>query len=135
MGILSWLMGGGDTVGKVVDGAGSALKGIGNWIDEKDFTPEEKSIALGKAVDQHLALVKLTNEENSVRSITRRYLAWLICLVSLFWGSVAMVFAILEKATIVKGMVEVSSAFYLGIAFVSVVAFYFGVQFIRGAGK
>lgn len=135
MGILSWLLGGGNTVDKVVDGAGSALKGIGNWIDEKDFTPEEKSIALGKAVDQHLALVKVTNEENSVRSVTRRYLAWLICGVVMFWASVAMVFAILEKKEVVVRMVEVSEAFYLGIAFVSVVAFYFGVQFIRGMAK
>lgn len=133
--MFSWLFGGGDTATKAVEVAGSALSGIGTWIDEKDFTEEEKSKTLAKAAETHLKLVELTANENSIRSITRRYLAWGIVGFTLFWASVAMVFAILEKEKIVNNMILVADAFYLGIAFSAVVVFYFGVAVTRSLLK
>lgn len=131
MGWFSGLFGGGDTAGKAIDAATGVLDGIGGWIDGKDFTEQEKSEALGRAVDAHLELVKATNSENSVRSITRRIMAWGIVAFTLFWGSVAMGFAIAGKEKIVNDMVSVMTAFNLGMAFVAVVGLYFGVQFLR----
>lgn len=131
MGWLTGLFGGGDTANKAIDSATTVLSGIGGWIDNKDFTPQEKSIALAKAADNHLELVKAINNENSVRSITRRIMAWGIVGFNILWASVAMIFIIIGKAEIVKDMVKVVEAFNLGIAFVAVITLYFGVQFMR----
>ena len=96
-----------------------------------DFTPQEKSVALAKAADNHLELVKAINNENSVRSITRRVMAWSIVGFNVFWASVAMTMVIAGKKDTVKDMIQVVEAFNLGIAFVAVITLYFGVQFMR----
>ena len=130
-GFLSNLFGGSDTASKTMDLVGDSVRGIGNFIDEQNFTPEEQSVALGKAVDMHLELVKATTNENSKRAVTRRWLAWGITGFVLTWSSVAMVFAIMDKVDIVNSMVQVVQAFHLGITFLAVIGFYFGVQLLR----
>ena len=129
--MLGWLFGGSKTADKTLDVASKALGGVGSWIDGKDFTPQEKSEAWSKAVDTHLKLVEATQNENSVRSITRRYLAWGITGFILFWASIGMVFAIIGKESIVAMMIDVAQAFYLGVSFLAVMGFYFGVQLLR----
>jgi len=82
MGLLSTIVGalfGGpkaaqDTVAFVAD----AAKGVGTWIDERNFTEEEKSKADQKNLETVLRGIELTRDENSARSVTRRYLAWSI---------------------------------------------------------
>lgn len=125
------LFGGGDKAGKAVDFATTAITGIGNWIDEKDFTPEERSKALAEAVKAHLELVKATANENSLRSVTRRWLAWGVGIFDAFWISVAMIFAIFGEQATVDRMVEVANTFYIGMITLAVFGFYFGVQLLR----
>jgi len=131
---MNWLtsiFGGSDTASKTMDLIGDSVRGVGNWIDEKDYTPEEKAKSLSEAVQAHLDLIKATANENSLRSVTRRWLAWAITAYILTWASVAMIFAILGKEDIVKNMIAVIEAFSLGWAFLAVVGLYFGVQLLR----
>lgn len=125
------LFGGSSKAEQAASFAETAIKGVGHYIDGKDFTPQEQAEQWAKAVDVHLELVKATANENSLRSVTRRWLAWGITGFMVFWGSVGMGFAIAGKKEIVTNMVAVADAFNLGIAFVCVVGFYFGVQLLR----
>jgi len=135
---MSWftgLFGGGETANKAMDIADKSLSGIGNWIDNKDYTQQEKAIDLNKAVDSHLKLIAAIADENSTRSITRRWLAFGIVGYVLLWGSVAMIFAIRGETQIVNDMLAVMAGLSIGMAFLAVVGLYFGVQFLRGGKK
>ena len=131
---MNWLMslfGGADTASKTLDLVSSSVKGIGSFIDEQQFTPEERSQANMKAVEAHLELIKATTGENSTRSVTRRWLAWGVTGYVVIWGSLAMVFAILGKSNVVNDMVAVINALNLGITFLAIMGFYFGVSLLR----
>ena len=128
---IKGIFGGGDNASKTMDLVGDSVRGIGNWIDEKEFTPEEKAKSLARAVDAHLELIKATTNENAPRSVTRRWLAWGVAGFMVFWGSIAMVFAIFGQKEIVSSMVAVAEAFYMGLVFLAVMGFYFGVQLLR----
>lgn len=131
---MSWfsnLLGGKENTGKVIDIAGDSIKGIGAWIDNKDFTTQEKAANWAKAVEAHLELVKATADENSIRSVTRRWLAWSITAWMLVMATLAVVFAILGKDEVVKNILAVVEAFQLGMVFIAVMGFYFGVQLFR----
>ena len=130
-GFIKGIFGGSSSAEKSLDIAGKAISGIGGWIDGKDFTEQEKAEMWSKAVDAHLRLIEATGNENSVRSVTRRWLAWGITGFVLFWSSVGMVLAILNKTEQVQRIVEVADAFHLGISFLAVMGFYFGVQLLR----
>ncbi len=131
MGWFSSVFGGGDAASKAIDIAGSSIKGIGSWIDNSNYTDQEKAATLDNRVAAHLKLVELANKENSIRSVTRRYMAWAIVGFTLVWASIGMVLAIFGAKDRVSAMLEVAAAFQLGNAFVAVAAFYFGVQFFR----
>jgi len=128
---LSGLFGGSKNTAKTLDIIDSSLKGVGNWIDEKDFTPEEKSKALAKAVDSHLELVKETNKENSVRSLTRR---WIAC-ITLGWvllsATSAMILAVLKFNAEAKIILDVISSVGSNILVITIMGFYFGVAMLR----
>lgn len=133
------VFGAGDKPSKVADFAMDSVKGIGEWIDEKDFTPEEKSKAYLESAKVFNEFVSMTINENSNRSITRRWLAWGIAGFTLFWANVAMILAIFQEGAMEDGgavsrMIAVADAWHLGWAFVSVVILYFGVQFKRLRG-
>ena len=129
--MLDFLFGGTKAAEKTLDIADKAIGGIGGWIDGKDFTPQEKAEMWSKAVDSHLRLVEATQNENSVRSITRRYLAWGVAGFTLTWASIGMIFAIFGKEEVVDSMIAVSDSFHLGMSFLAVMGFYFGVQLLR----
>ena len=78
MGLIATLFGGRKTVEQGMKLAGDAARGIARWIDERDLTDQERIELNQKAADLMLQMVKATRDENSVRSITRRYLAWAI---------------------------------------------------------
>ena len=125
------IFGGSDSASKAMDLVGDTVRGIGGFIDEQQFTPEERSKAAGEAVGAHLELMKAISNENSTRSVTRRWLAWGITGFILVWASVAMSFAILGEVDIVNSMMQVVTAFNLGWTFLAVIGFYFGVQLLR----
>ena len=133
--ITGFLFGGSDHAGKTLDMADKAISGVGEWIDNKTYTEEEKAKDLSAAARTHLELIKATANENSARSVTRRVLAWSVTGFILSWASVAMGFAIAKEMETVKNIIEVAKAFWLGEAFVSIMVFYFGVQFVRSKSE
>jgi len=130
-GFVKSIFGGADTASKTMDLVGDSVRGIGNFIDEQKFTDEERSVALSKAVDAHLRLMEATANENSKRSVTRRWMAWGITGFVLAWASVATGFAIAGKEKVVNDIIAVAEAFNMGWTFLAVVGFYFGVQLLR----
>jgi len=77
-GLLGTLFGGSETAVKSIDLISSSVRGIGGFIDEQNFTTEEKVKANLELNRLNQELVKATMSENSIRSITRRILAWSI---------------------------------------------------------
>lgn len=57
---------------KNVDYVAKGLGAIGTMIDERKFTPEEKSKANAKLIDNALEFQKANSEQNSDRSKARR---------------------------------------------------------------
>ena len=78
MGLIDAFFGGSKTAEKTVDFVTDSAKGIGSWIDGQQFTDQEKSVANLKIVGMVLKGIELTRDENSTRSVTRRYLAWAV---------------------------------------------------------
>jgi hypothetical protein len=78
IGMLTSLFGGGETASKSIDLISSSVRGIGGFIDEQEFTTEERVKAQMELARLNQELVKSTMHENSIRSITRRILAWSI---------------------------------------------------------
>lgn len=76
--VIGSLFGGNNAAGNSESFVQSAAKGVGTWIDEQQFTDEEKSNLNFKTGELMLRAIEATRDENSVRSITRRVLAWAI---------------------------------------------------------
>ncbi len=74
----SFLFGGSDSKDRNISKSMEVARGVGNWIDERDYTPEEKAKADADNLKTLLEGVKATQNESSVRSNTRRVLAWAI---------------------------------------------------------
>ncbi len=127
---LGYLFGGSSVENSGVSNAMTVAKDIGSFIDEQKFTDEEKSVANAKALDQVLEAVKLTRDENSTRSITRRVLAWMIMgsFILSFW--IAIIQKILfDKST--KDVLQIVEAFGIGNLSLAVGSFYFMASLIR----
>lgn len=86
MGLFSFLK----SSDKAVDIADKVVDGAVKGIDALFFTAEEKSAASLKAIEFWIEAQRVTLSENSIRSITRRYLAWMIISVFLLLGVFAV---------------------------------------------
>jgi len=86
MGWLTSLFGSSKSVDKVVE---TAAKGIYNGIDMLVYTDEEKAIQRTKGVELFMRFTEKALDQNSIRSVTRRWLAFMIVFptVMLFVGS------------------------------------------------
>ena len=129
--MIDWLFGGSSTAEKVIDTATASVRGIGNWIDEQQFTEEEKAAYREKAFEQHMRFMEITRQENGIRSVTRRVMSWAIVATVLFLVLLATGFSIAGQEHVVGSIVEVASKFWMGESFLAVIAFYFGLQAIR----
>ncbi|MBW2645076.1 MAG: hypothetical protein JRE23_02655 [Deltaproteobacteria bacterium] len=74
MGFLTGILG----TPKVVDTVADTVKSGMGMLDNAFYTDQEKAKDAGKVMETWLAIQKATANENSVRSITRRILAWII---------------------------------------------------------
>jgi len=136
MGFFTALLGGGAVVEKTIDIAGSTIKGVGQYIDDAKFTPEERSIAQQKAVETYLEWIKLTSTENSLWRVTRRWLAWAIVGEVVLLVNVSVALAVLEKDHAIEHIVQIANALWLGEGFTAVLLAYFGAGLLRiGKGE
>tara|TARA_R110000868_G_scaffold119479_2_gene317164 strand:+ start:5070 stop:5477 length:408 start_codon:yes stop_codon:yes gene_type:complete len=103
-------------------------KGVGGWIDEQQFTEEEKSVAKFKALDYQLQWLNATQGMNT----TRRFIAIAIVMTFLFSFVVSLAAFIigwsldLKVKELVDGILEIVIAFELGFSFLTIMVFYFG---------
>jgi len=127
---ISLLFGGGNQETKGISKAMTVAKGIGGFIDEQNFTEQERVEANAKSLNLTLEAVKLTRDENSVRSVTRRILAWSIMgsLLLSFW--IALIRYLIFE-TDPKDIIAIVEAFSLGNLALAVGSFYFMASLIR----
>lgn len=98
----------------------TAVDAIVNGVDKAILTKEEV-----------LDFVEKTFDENSIRNVTRRWLAWGIVGWILVNAQTAVIAALMGHDDAVEKIIGIASAFQLGWAFVGVIAAYFGVQWLR----
>jgi hypothetical protein len=111
-----------------------AAKGIGNWIDEQQFSDQEKSEAKMKLVEQYSAYLAMTADESTERSITRRVMALFIIRVEfLFLVSSALVYRFDEPLS--KYLYQVATDSPWGLLTLGVGAFFWGSHLLRGVAK
>ena len=115
---------------KVLDMA----SGVGTWINDANFTEEEKSKANQKFLDFKLKWVNATQGQN----LARRYCALIfglnyiaafqVCLWSLFANFVKN--DAITGVVFVSSIVDLSVAFKLGWIMVAIISFYFVKEYI-----
>ena len=105
--IIKTLFGGKGAAKDGMTFAQNAVTGVGKWVDGQKFTDQEKSEMNLKAGSMMLDMIKYTQSENSVRSVTRRYLAW---------GIMGSYLLLLLAAALMYGSSKEYSSFLMGIA-------------------
>lgn len=125
MGLLDKLIpfvGGKVDVGKTADNLLSKL-------DDSKFTEQEKAMYKKEIIQSSMDFYKLTLNENTTRSKTRRNIAHaiIINITVLFWLCLVLIMKNIEVTKIIN-LVEV---FKFGWAFISVIGFYFGTHLLR----
>ena len=132
--IGSALFGGSETANKTIDAVTGAAKGIGTWIDERNFTEEEKSKADQATLNMVLKMVEVTQDENSTRSVTRRYLAWGI--MGSYLSAFISAFTIgYFKPDFATHVLDAVAAFQIGHLAFAVGSFYFLASITRSMKK
>lgn len=113
-----------------------AADGIYNGVDKMFYTEEEKADAQRQGWAMYLDFIRIAYlDQNSIRSVTRRWIATAIVATTLLSFLITLGFAIVGKTTVVDSILTTVNAFYIGWAFVAVIVFYFGVQFFRPTGN
>ncbi len=122
---LKGLFGSSKSAETVID---TAAKGIYNGIDAMVFTEEEKSQARQKGFDSWLKFYEIAYDQNSVRSITRRWVAFMILGPMTLYSLAAAVLTPFypEYAKFLFSLVQE----YSPVAMV-IIAFYFGPHALK----
>lgn len=134
MGILTGikaLLGAPKIVSVVAD---SVKSGMTMW-DNSNYTDQEKAANTLKMTDLWLKIQEATANENSIKSITRRILAWGIIGNFLIIINVGVYFVIvgsLEKVTTLKEFLLETKMGWMAVAVVVFYFGYYGIQAIRG---
>jgi hypothetical protein len=131
MGFWNWLTGGGKAVESAAKAGESIVGGIVSGLDHMSFSDEEKAEHALQAAKIHLEMVRATVGESSIRSVTRRILAWAIVgvFLSLIVTSAAIYKLDLEYANHLFALAKELFGIVL-----AVVGFYFGVHLLRTKG-
>jgi hypothetical protein len=104
--------------------------GIGSWIDEQKFTPEEQAKHNLTMVGLYGDFMKSTVAENTQRSITRRAIAiWVIRLEAIFLLLYGVLASFKLAVSEVWWKIAVDSPW--GMLTLGVGAFFFGTHMIR----
>lgn len=102
---------------------------VKNMGDKLVFTSEEKAEFNMKIADKASEFVANTLNENSIRSITRRWIALSVILTTLFTFILCVVMVLIGKK--IDPILELVDKFEIGLAFILVLGFYFGFYYIQ----
>jgi len=115
---------------KSIDLVGDTVRGVGTWIDERNFTEEEKSKVNMELAVKYANFLDTTMQENTERSKTRRSLAiWIIRLEAMFLIMSALTYKIDATWSEYWYKIAVDSAW--GLLTLGVGSFFFGVHMLR----
>ena len=129
MGMFDWFSSGSKNADKLVDGAI-------NGLDKMFYTDEEKADARAKMGDWYIKLQETLRDESSIRSVTRRVIAFLILgpyVLLVVGGAAAYPF----NTEYAKFLLSVANGQF-GMLAIAVGGFYFGPHMIgrmMGKGK
>jgi hypothetical protein len=108
------------------------VQGVGHWIDEQQYTEQERAQALADLGKEVVTFVGATAAENSERSITRRSIAiWIMRAEILTLAASAAVFPF-ERGWSEYLFKMASYDSPLGWMAVGVAVFFFGTHMLRG---
>ena len=126
----SFLFGGQARESAGVSNAMEVARGVGTFIDEQDYTAEERAVAHAQNTLSIIKAVEATREENSTRSVTRRVLAWSIMgsYLLAFWIALIQSYAFSIPPTVI---VNTMDKFMLPELALAVGSFYFMVSLVR----
>ena len=107
-------------------------RGVGSWIDEQQFTEQEKAEQLAELGKHVIAFVAATKDENTERSITRRSIAiWIMRAEILTLAASAVTYPFnKEWSEYLFKMASYDSP--LGWMAIGVAVFFFGTHMLRG---
>jgi len=132
---MNWLKAIGSFLIGGTSGSGSngmeIVKGVGNWIDNQQFTEQEKAVDSMKRAELYGQFFKQTMEENSERSRTRRQLSLLV----IRWWLLTLTFsALLYPVNLQWSEYVFKIATYTGVTtlVLGIGAFFWGTHLIRG---
>ena len=120
----NWFLGGSSDKGMEV------IKGVGSWIDEQQFTEQEKADNAAARAEAYSKFMQQTIDENSERSRTRRSLALLVLR---WWIFLLTLSAILYKVDQAWSAYIFKIATYQDVAFLvlGIGAFFWGSHLLR----
>ena len=116
---------------KAVDTAADLIKAGADGIDKLWFTSEEKSDASAKFYENWLGMITLMVDTESIRSITRRYIAISVIGVWLYlvlFGTTTFVFGGSESEKSAEFVFKVIDSMTWQV--VAIIGFYFGPEMI-----
>jgi len=105
----------------------TAAEGISEGLDKAWYTKEEASEMFFKLIDR-------AYDENGVRNITRRWMAWTLTGWVLLAATMCLVAAAFHHGDFIDEVLKIVDGFYIGWAFAAAVAFFFVVQIPRAFG-
>ena len=122
--IGNWFIGGSSDKGMEV------IKGVGSWIDEQQYTDQEKAENAAARAEAYSKFMQQTIDENSERSRTRRSLALLVLR---WWIFLLTLSAILYKVDHEWSAYIFKVATYQDVAFLvlGIGAFFWGSHLLR----
>jgi len=122
MGWLSGLFSSPKIINKAVDLADTGIRETGTWLNDLNFTEQEKSKANQKMLDFRLSVLEKTADESTARSISRRILAWAVTGTFLTLILLSAIGMILGMAW-AQGVFLIAKSIYS--SFLAVMSFYF----------
>jgi len=138
---MGWLTGLKAIGGFLLGGTGSSptqgvelIKGVGGWIDNLQYTEQEKAVdAAGRAVRYGQFFVQ-TMEENSERSKTRRSLSLLVIR---WWLGMLTLSGLMFKIDLAWSQYLFEIATLTGVVtlVLGIGAFFWGTHLLRGTAK
>ena len=139
---ITGMFGSSDSLDKVLV---TAADGIYNGLDKLIYTDEEKADVMAKGRELFIEFAKIANDQNSTRSITRRWLAFLVMGPIMFIVMLSVLFHGLgmfffentdgANAAIVYADFLFSIVGEIGLWGAGVLAFYFGPHLLGSLKK
>jgi len=115
------------------EGSSNIMKvasGIGGWIDEQDFTAEEKAKYNAEVLSSYGKYMETTVAENTKRSLTRREIAvWVIRTEIGFLVSSAILFKI--DSDLSEYLYKIATTTPMDYLVLGIGAFFFGAHIVR----